>query len=158
MGWMGLGSRTTIQSYAISPSEGCSKDQEHDCLPSTSHVESVTDEERYQPVPIDLPNQHLPFIEPDAITSCRIRGLLWLVIDNIVYDCTHFATDHPGGSDILESFSGSNCSWQFWRFHGKKEMAVSGRPLRIGITKGVKNRFEERPRFVGLSSHNSNEW
>lgn len=158
MGWMGRKTRTAIQNYAFPASESHSKDQKHEHLPNTSHVESVTDEKRYQPLPVDLPNQQLPFIEPDVVTSCRSRGSLWLVIDDIVYDCTQFATDHPGGSDVLESFNGSNCSWQFWRFHGKKEMSESGRPLRIGTTKGVKNKFKEPPRFVGLRTNNAAGW
>jgi cytochrome b involved in lipid metabolism len=33
-----------------------------------------------------------------------------LVIDNIVYDCTNFLKDHPGGTTVLESFGGAECS------------------------------------------------
>jgi hypothetical protein len=35
-------------------------------------------------------------------------------------------------------------------------MKDSGRPLRVGRTAGVKNRFAERPRFVGLRTRD--EW
>lgn len=44
---------------------------------------------------------------------------LGIVIDDIVYDCTDFIHDHPGGITVLESFGGSECSckprsrWQF---------------------------------------------
>ncbi|KAL4987027.1 cytochrome b5-like heme/steroid binding domain-containing protein [Aspergillus falconensis] len=76
----------------------------------------------------------------------------WIVIDNIVYDCTSFQHSHPGGPVVIRSFVGQDCSWQFWRFHGKEHMRKSGRPLRIGKTSGIRNRFTEPPRYVGLSS------
>ncbi|KAL4748341.1 cytochrome b5-like heme/steroid binding domain-containing protein [Aspergillus terricola var. indicus] len=76
----------------------------------------------------------------------------WIVIDNIVYDCTSFQHSHPGGPVVIRSFVGQDCSWQFWRFHGKEHMMKFGRPLRIGKTSGIRNRFTEPPRYVGLSS------
>ncbi|BCS22975.1 cytochrome b5-like heme/steroid binding domain-containing protein [Aspergillus puulaauensis] len=76
----------------------------------------------------------------------------WIVIDNIVYDCTEFQHQHPGGSVVIRSFIGQDCSWQFWRFHGEEQMKRVGTGLRIGRTSGVQNRFMEPPRYVGLSS------
>ncbi|OJJ00695.1 hypothetical protein ASPVEDRAFT_40236 [Aspergillus versicolor CBS 583.65] len=76
----------------------------------------------------------------------------WIVIDNIVYDCTDFQHHHPGGSVVIRSFVGQDCSWQFWRFHGKEQMKRAGTGLRIGRTSGVRNRFTETPRYVGSSS------
>ncbi|KAL4816177.1 hypothetical protein BDW67DRAFT_191087 [Aspergillus spinulosporus] len=83
----------------------------------------------------------------------------WIVIDNIVYDCTVFQHSHPGGLVVIRSFVGQDCSWQFWRFHGKEHMMKFGRPLRIGKTSGIRNRFTEPPRYVGLSSGlGDDEW
>ncbi|KAL4739218.1 cytochrome b5-like heme/steroid binding domain-containing protein [Aspergillus similis] len=83
----------------------------------------------------------------------------WIVIDNIVYDCTSFQHSHPGGPVVIRSFVGQDCSWQFWRFHGKEHMMKFGRPLRIGKTSGIRNRFTEPPRYVGLSSGlGDDEW
>ncbi|KAL5000839.1 cytochrome b5-like heme/steroid binding domain-containing protein [Aspergillus recurvatus] len=76
----------------------------------------------------------------------------WIVIDNIVYDCTSFQHSHPGGPAVICSFVGQDCSWQFWRFHGEEHMRNFARPLRIGRTSGIRNRFTEPPRYVGLSS------
>lgn len=76
----------------------------------------------------------------------------WIVINNVIYDCTDFQHQHPGGSVVICSFVGQDCSWQFWRFHGEDQMKRFGRALRIGRTSGVKNRFMETPRYVGLSS------
>jgi cytochrome b involved in lipid metabolism len=97
----------------------------------------------------------LPFI-PKEIVQASKQECLWLVIDNIVYDCSGF--EHPGGATVIQSFRGEDCSWQFWRFHSKTHMQEFGRPLRIGRTAGVPNRFKERPKFVGLSKLGGNDW
>ncbi|KAL4937850.1 hypothetical protein BDV06DRAFT_215568 [Aspergillus oleicola] len=79
---------------------------------------------------------------------------VWIVIDNIIYDCTTFQYTHPGGSAVIRNFVGQDCTWQFWRFHSQQQLQEYGRGLRVGRTKGVVNRFKEVPRFVGVSSGN----
>jgi cytochrome b involved in lipid metabolism len=81
-----------------------------------------------------------------------------IVVDKIVYDCTNFLEEHPGGEQIIKSFGGAECSWQFWRFHGKKEMDEFGRPLRAGRTEGVVNKFKEPPKYIGLRKLGSDDW
>ncbi|KAL3469168.1 cytochrome b5-like heme/steroid binding domain-containing protein [Aspergillus californicus] len=76
----------------------------------------------------------------------------WIVIDDIIYDCTDFQTKHPGGSIVIRRFVGQDCSWQFWRFHSKQLMQAYGKALRVGRTNGIKNRFKEPPKYVGLTS------
>ena len=71
-------------------------------------------------------------------------------MENIVFDCTEFLKEHPGGEQIIKSFGGAECTWQFWRFHGKKEMEEFGRPLRVGRTAGITNKFKEPKKYVGL--------
>jgi cytochrome b involved in lipid metabolism len=75
-----------------------------------------------------------------------------------VYDCSNFVKEHPGGGQIINSFGGAECSWQVWRFHGKKEMEEFGKPLRVGRTNGMKNRFKEPKKYVGLRPLEANEW
>jgi cytochrome b involved in lipid metabolism len=104
-----------------------------------------------------LDDSQLPFIPGAIVRSAKQNlGRTWIVVDNIVYDCTEFAFEHPGGETVIHSFSGQDCSWQFWRFHNSTHMRESGRPSRVGRTSGVKNRFAERPRFVGL--RRKDEW
>lgn len=118
-----------------------------------------------------VPDDKLPFIPAEIIKSKRKPGALavkltsaenkkdyWIVVDDVVYNCTTFVPDHPGGEQVILSFVGEDCSWQFWRFHGKKEMEQYGRALRIGRTQGVANRFPEPVRFVGLSKLGSDDW
>ena len=84
--------------------------------------------------------------------------MLVIVIDNIVYDCKYFLKEHPGGEQIIKSFGGAECSCQFWRFHGKKEMEDFGRALRVGRTEGMVNKYKEPQRYVGLKRLGDDEW
>lgn len=84
--------------------------------------------------------------------------MIGIVVEDIVYDCTDFISEHPGGEKIIQSFAGQECTWQFWRFHGKKDMEELGKPLRVGRTKGLKNRFKEPVRYVGLRRLGDDDW
>jgi cytochrome b involved in lipid metabolism len=129
---------------------------------ATEHVEHV--EHIYAPRPSEYPLQNpsvpddaLPFIPPAIVRNQRLRlsqaqGLAWIVVDNIVYDCTKFIKEHPGGDTVIRSFIGEDCSWQFGRFHSKAIMEKWGRPLRVGRTEGIVNRFKEPPRYFGSKS------
>jgi cytochrome b involved in lipid metabolism len=75
---------------------------------------------------------------------------LWIVVDNIVYDCSEYVLRHPGGEQVIQSFKGRDCSWQFWRFHGAQQMEEWATPLRIARVEGVPNPFREPKRWVGL--------
>ena len=127
---------------------------------------------KYPFAPVDLPDAQLPFISAEEIRSSgtaakasppgvqgSCSGRLWIVIDEIVYDCSEYITSHPGGEAVMANFQGQDCSWQFWRFHGMQQMVEFGRQLRVGRTSGVKNRFAEPTRFVGLRKFpNSEDW
>ncbi|KAL5357073.1 cytochrome b5-like heme/steroid binding domain-containing protein [Aspergillus floccosus] len=104
-----------------------------------------------------VPDEALPFIPPAVVRAKQQshnaieQDRAWIVVDNIVYDCTDYIHEHPGGTTVIRSFLGQDCSWQFWRFHSISIMGHFGRPLRIGRTEGVENRFKEPPRYIGLS-------
>ncbi|CBF84032.1 hypothetical protein AN2778.2 [Aspergillus nidulans FGSC A4] len=116
------------------------------------------------------PDSELPYIDSSIISlveqhwnkatttdSARAREQLpaWIVIDNIVYDCTAFQHSHPGGPVVIRSFVGQDCSWQFWRFHGREHMMKFGKSLRIGKTSGIRNRFAEPPRYCRWRGSNT---
>jgi cytochrome b involved in lipid metabolism len=129
-----------------------------------SHIEDISASSTAQPekpnvipfAPLRTTDAELPLVPAAHITSKSQRcnedlgERLYLVVDNIVYDCTDFMHEHPGGQRVIQSFKGQDCSWQFWRFHSKDTMADWGRPLRVARTEGVPNKWKERPRFVGL--------
>lgn len=159
MGWLQIARALTSQS-AEAPIHISSLKE-----PSVQHVESVNVpySPQYKFASTSTSNDKLPFISAAEVAEKRRPGALssslqgtsasdalWIVVDNVVYDCTSFIHEHPGGIQVVLSFIGEDCSWQFWRFHGKQHMEEYGRPLRIGRTEGVGNRFPEPTRFVGL--------
>lgn len=154
MGWINRKSRAVsaaMHARNVVPPEPQKRSDLKDEVAEASFVEDIATLRLNTPTPNPTSDTtSLPFISPQRVSAARDSRLLWIVIDNIVYDCTEFASAHPGGADVIESFSGSDCSWQFWRFHAGDEMREFGEPLRIGYTKGVANKFKERPRFVGL--------
>lgn len=114
---------------------------------------SSTTKLEFAPAPLSTSDEDLPFIPSSEVKSkaSNPKGSseLWIVIDSIVYDCSAFAPEHPGGAHMIESFRGFDCSWQFWRFHGKSDLEQYGKFMRIGRTDGVGNKYKEKPKFVG---------
>ncbi|CAK1358955.1 unnamed protein product [Cercospora beticola] len=113
--------------------------------------------------PKSIREASLPFIPASVVlaqkTANRDQQRTWIVVDNIVYDCTEFVHEHPGGNDVIERFRGEDCSWQFWRFHNREHLKEFGESLRVGRTKGVTNRFQEPKQFIGSSMIGSaDEW
>lgn len=150
MGWMRL-QRGVEPKEAVQPAEQLAERLAKTSLdPTVEFVEDANDTpQSYRPVPPSLPDAKLPFICSSIVSASATTGRHWIVIDDVVYDCTDFIAEHPGGQEVLKPFKGLDCSWQFWRFHGKREMQ-DARELRVGRTAGVRNKFKERPRFVGL--------
>lgn len=149
-------------------------------IPEVSRLALNSTKRVYPCVSESTPNEDLPFIPAaevlarrrtedgnspllasealrDEVKSSSGREL-WIVVDDVIYDCTEFIEDHPGGEQVISSFIGEDCSWQFWRFHGKSEMDQYGHPLRVGRTTGIKNRFPEPVRYVGLARLGDDDW
>ncbi|KAH6696663.1 fatty acid desaturas-like protein [Leptodontidium sp. MPI-SDFR-AT-0119] len=157
MGWLKLGNRSEIGQKALGEPYGGLK-------AATEDIETVSVDDSgridYPPVDTSLPDSQLPFISPEAIMERKSKedGGLLIVVDKVVYDCTQFIKEHPGGEQIIKSFGGAECSWQFWRFHGPKELAEFGKPLRVGRTEGLSNKFKEPSKYVGLRRLGADEW
>ncbi|KAF7941306.1 hypothetical protein EAE99_000943 [Botrytis elliptica] len=155
MGWMNLNENGNIAPKVEFHFE-------EDLKVTTEHVENASLKEysrpqRYPFVSPKVSDSELPFIPATEVRKGTSSEVGVIVIDEVVYDCTEFTTEHPGGEGILEGFAGSECSWQFWRFHGKKDMEV-GRVLRVGRTKGVMNKYAEPVKWVGLKTLGDNDW
>jgi cytochrome b involved in lipid metabolism len=149
---------TTIVIRSSSSSNKC-KDEHKSSAQHLERIDSHHDNSSsstgepllYHFQPKHLKDIDLPFIPSTTVLkAAKILHRVWIVVDNIVYDCTTFLHEHPGGNTVIESFAGQDCSWQFWRFHNRQHMRDSGLGLRVGRTEGVKNLFAERARFVGL--------
>ncbi|OJZ80602.1 hypothetical protein ASPFODRAFT_52804 [Aspergillus luchuensis CBS 106.47] len=126
--------------------------------PESEHVEQVEQSLSYQLpiVNVSISDAELPFIPAFVVHQQRTtedpkRKRCLIVVDNIVYDCTDYLSEHPGGETVIRSFNGEDCSWQFWRFHSRSTLKTWGHSLRVGRTAGVQIRYKEPPRFVGGS-------
>ncbi|GKZ23785.1 hypothetical protein AbraIFM66951_004627 [Aspergillus brasiliensis] len=157
MGWLSLQSPLNGCKLHVTSSTS-STETIKDIKPSEDleHVEHVEDAHLEYPLQPSIADSDLPFIPATVVTDHKLRfsqgqGRAWIVVDNIVYDCTEFINEHPGGDTVIRSFVGEDCSWQFWRFHDKAIMEQWGRPLRVGRTEGVRNRFKEVPKYFGPS-------
>jgi hypothetical protein len=58
-------------------------------------------------------NSRSEILKHNKIDDC------WLIINNNVYDFTHFIKSHPGGSDILLARAGEDATSYFTSKHGK---------------------------------------
>ncbi|KAH7411515.1 fatty acid desaturas-like protein [Cadophora sp. MPI-SDFR-AT-0126] len=159
MGWLNLRNRTSVDSRCQPPHGTI----QGNLKTVTRHIETVSLDSKRSEFPFidsSVPDDRLPLIPSEkVIKQASVEaGGLFIVIDNVVYNCTDFLMEHPGGDQIIKSFGGSECSWQFWRFHGSKEMEEFGRPLRVGRTEGISNRFQEPSKYVGLRKLGADEW
>ncbi|KAH8807277.1 fatty acid desaturase [Xylogone sp. PMI_703] len=164
MGWLSLWQQDAAPPRPISPSE-TSRVADSNLKKQyqrSSHIEHATNsmgssQASQQEASCNTTlDSDLPWIDPQEVARsagsdpARKLERIWIVIGDIVYDCTDFQHSHPGGETVIQSFNGQDCTWQFWRFHSKRHLEEFGDKLRIGRTKGVPNRYQEQPRYVGL--------
>lgn len=151
MGWMHRTHQSKAIAHSISPmTSGPVKTKDTCNATAAEHLEYPEEPTSFKPLRCTIADADLPFVPPHVVSKSSASGLLWIVIDNIVYDCGTFVDEHPGGPDVMQPFWSSDCSWQFRRFHSEGTLHEHGKALRVGRTSGVKNKFKERPRFVGL--------
>jgi cytochrome b involved in lipid metabolism len=155
---------TALQTTHTSLSDSVRKPSaEHDKSTSTKRFE-ITSSNNRPFASLEISDNNLPFIPSSEVKTKQqhkeTSEELWIVIDNIVYDCSVFVHTHPGGDTVIKNFNGSDCSWQFWRFHGKEHLEEFGKGLRIGRSANVQNRYKEPAAFVGLRPFNNDfdEW
>lgn len=147
MGWLNVNSSTQLERTNASITFG------KEDASMAEHVERIENKKSSHHANTSLSNEDLPFIAAHEVAAKKNSGeALWLVVDNVIYDCSSFVYEHPGGRSVIKSFRGEDCTWQFWTFHSKQHMQQSGKALRVGRTSGVPNRFKKRPKFVGLRS------
>jgi L-lactate dehydrogenase (cytochrome) len=63
----------------------------------------------------------------------------WLIVNNVVWDVTDFASYHPGGEDIIVKYFGSDASAIYNEFHGPGVVSeFFGEGKKIGVLGGTR--------------------
>ncbi|KPI43945.1 uncharacterized protein AB675_6174 [Cyphellophora attinorum] len=116
---------------------------------SSEHVEDVSisdkvDATQNYPFRPRVRREDLRFVDASEVAKRDGIGLnrLWIVVDDIVLDCTEFKRKHPAGKSIIEGFGGHDCTWQWWSFHSQQIMQKYGNSLRVARTSNVPNKFD----------------
>ncbi|KAI9359391.1 acyl-CoA dehydrogenase/oxidase [Pilaira anomala] len=58
---------------------------------------------------------------------------IWVIINDKVFDLTHFINEHPGGKKVLMKKAGKDASKEFKTFHNDAIMQRVGLPMQIGV-------------------------
>ncbi|KAI0193953.1 FMN-dependent dehydrogenase-domain-containing protein [Xylaria flabelliformis] len=71
----------------------------------------------------DTPNDRLVSIE--EISAHRSLDDLWLVVDDVVYDMSEFAPEHPGGVGVLLNYAGRDATTTYSKVHSPSLIRTS---------------------------------
>merc|ERR1719422_3032774 len=69
------------------------------------------------------------FAEDDRPSSAN----LYIAIDEYVYDCTKFASLHPGGKAVLRMVAGEDATEQFYALHNRDVLEKFHDRLCVGV-------------------------
>lgn len=98
------------------------------------HIENIA--QRWPLQATEVSDKDLPFISAAEVQAKQRPGVLsgngvseagldwWIVVDDIVYDCTSFVSEHPGGKQVILSFVGDNCSCMRSCYHFSHRLVI----------------------------------
>lgn len=69
-------------------------------------------------------NRGLRQITIGELKRHNTRESPWIVVHNMVYDCTNYLKEHPGGSDSILINAGTDCTEEFDAIHSAKAKAL----------------------------------
>lgn len=95
-----------------------------------------------KPLPCNLPT--IPLSELARHTGHRPRGRMWIAVHGSVYDITDFCPMHPGGTIIIQSNAGVDCSKTFDNLAHTNNPEVSSL-----LTKYFIGHLKSKPDFPG---------
>ncbi|GAA5876552.1 hypothetical protein JCM3774_003136 [Rhodotorula dairenensis] len=98
--------------------------------------------------PVDPANP--PLIPPEVVAEHdNSEDGFWIIVEDRVYDCTNFLDLHPGGPEVFAQFGGKQCTWQFWKWHTKRQLDEWSPALLIGRTYPIPpNPYPEPRRWI----------
>ncbi|CAG9576464.1 conserved hypothetical protein [Leishmania major strain Friedlin] len=75
----------------------------------------------------------LPRMTPQEVATHNTPDDLWIVIRNVVYDCTAFQRYHPGGEKLLLACGGRDATAVYDRFHAWVSCESFMAPYAVGV-------------------------
>lgn len=78
------------------------------------------------------------YITLDEVAKHNTEKSCWIVVKNVVLDCTNFFDDHPGGKQSLLNFAGKVATEAFEMLHDDDVVSKYAASTVIGIVKGKK--------------------
>ncbi|GET89506.1 hypothetical protein, conserved [Leishmania tarentolae] len=75
----------------------------------------------------------LPRMTPQEVSTHNTADDLWIVIRNVVYDCTVFQRFHPGGEKLLLACGGHDATAVYERFHAWVSCESFMAPYAVGV-------------------------
>ncbi|KAG5499586.1 hypothetical protein JIQ42_05060 [Leishmania sp. Namibia] len=75
----------------------------------------------------------LPRMTPQEIATHNTPDDLWIVVRNVVYDCTLFQRYHPGGEKLLLACGGRDATAVYDRFHAWVSCESFMAPYAVGV-------------------------
>ncbi|KPI84935.1 hypothetical protein ABL78_6002 [Leptomonas seymouri] len=79
------------------------------------------------------PRAALPRMTPQEVAKHNTPDDLWMVIRNVVYDCTAFQRFHPGGERVLLACAGRDATMVYDRFHAWVSCESFLGPYAVGV-------------------------
>ena len=76
---------------------------------------------------------NLPRMTPQEVSKHNTPDDLWIVIRNVVYDCTEFQRFHPGGEKLLLACAGRDATEVYDHFHAWVSCESFMGPYAVGI-------------------------
>ncbi|CRK95125.1 CLUMA_CG008603, isoform A [Clunio marinus] len=67
-----------------------------------------------------------------ALRDGKTMKEVWVVIKDVVYDVTNFMENHPGSSEIIEEYAGTDCTKEFYQAGHSSEAFRELKTMKIG--------------------------
>ncbi|KAG5476720.1 hypothetical protein CUR178_03893 [Leishmania enriettii] len=112
------------------------QEQQHHDTPHPNHGDAP----RSGAAPRAKPNStgvvrtaRLPRMTPQEVATHNTPDDLWIVVRNVVYDCTLFQRYHPGGEKLLLACGGRDATAVYDRFHAWVSCESFMAPYAVGV-------------------------
>lgn len=120
-------------------------------------MERVYKKESQEEAAAAVPNKSsLPTYTMAQVEAHQSETDCWIVVHGLVYDCTSFLKDHPGGASSILLTAGTDCTEEFDAIHSSKAQDML-RDYLVGQVAGSSEATSEISSSTGVESQKSSE-